>query len=188
MESKGQMSETDQAALHRAQAGDKDGFRVLVERYSRPLFGLAFRMTGNENDAEDIVQESFLRAWKNLGHYDGRASFSTWVYRIAANCALDMLRARRRRGPAEDIEVHPHLAAGGPGPDSTVFGGQLQNRLQEALAELSAQERTAFVLRHHEELSIDEISSTLGVSREAAKHSVFRAVQKLRRAMAPVMG
>lgn len=182
------MTDTDQAALNQALAGDKDGFRVLVERYSRPLFGLAFRMTGNENDAEDIVQESFLRAWKHLPNYDGRASFSTWVYRIAANCALDMLRARRRRGPAEDLDDHPHLAVAAAGPDAAVFGGQMQVRLQEAMADLSATERTAFVLRHHEELSIDEISSTLGVSREAAKHSVFRAVQKLRRALAPVMG
>ena len=182
------MDETDQAALDRALTGDKDGFRVLVERYSRPLFRLAYRMTGNENDAEDIVQESFLRAWRSLSSYDGRASFSTWVYRIAANCALDMLRSRRRRGVGEELDEHPYLESLEPGPDAHAFGGEVQRRLQSAMAALSAQERTAFVLRHHEELSIDEISSTLGVSREAAKHSVFRAVQKLRRALQPVMG
>ena len=88
------MTETDQEALDRALAGDKDGFRVLVERYSHSLFRLAFRMTGNEPDAEDVVQESFLRAWRHLPNYDGRASFSTWVFRIATNCALRSIEAR----------------------------------------------------------------------------------------------
>ena len=86
------------------------------------------------------------------------------------------------------MDEHPYLESLEPGPDAHAFGGEVQRRLQSAMAALSAQERTAFVLRHHEELSIDEISSTLGVSREAAKHSVFRAVQKLRRALQPVMG
>ena len=182
------MTETDQEALDQALAGDKDGFRVLVERYSHSLFRLAFRMTGNESDAEDVVQESFLRAWRHLSNYDGRASFSTWVFRIATNCALDVLRTRKRKGQGEDLELFPHLESGSPGPYREAQGGEVQRRLSGALAALSAQERTAFVLRHHEELSIDEISVTLGVSREATKHSVFRAVQKLRRAMAPVMG
>ena len=182
------MTETDQEALDRALAGDKDGFRVLVERYSHSLFRLAFRMTGNESDAEDVVQESFLRAWRHLPNYDGRASFSTWVFRIATNCALDTLRARRRKGQGEDLELFPHLESDMPGPDREAQGSEVQRRLASALAALSAQERTAFVLRHHEEQSIDEISAALGVSREATKHSVFRAVQKLRRALAPVMG
>lgn len=187
MQSKGRMTETDQAALDRALAGEPDGFRVLVERYSHALFRLAFRMTGNESDAEDIVQESFLRAWKNLSKYDGRASFSTWLYRIAANCALDHLRGRRRKRNEPLDELAP-VESLEPGPDRLAFGGQVSARIESALAQLSAQERTAFVLRHHEELSIDEISSALGVSREATKNSVFRAVQKLRRALAPVAG
>lgn len=181
------MTETDQAALNRALAGDQDGFRVLVERYSHALFRLAFRMTGNESDAEDIVQESFLRTWRNLSHYDGRASFSTWLYRIAANCALDHLRGRRRRAQ-EPLEETAPVPAMDPAPDRLAFGGQVSRRVEAAMAQLSSQERTAFVLRHHEELSIDEISVALGVSREATKNSVFRAVQKLRRALAPVAG
>jgi len=181
------MTETDQAALDRALAGEPDGFRILVERYSHALFRLAFRMTGNESDAEDIVQESFLKAWRNLSHYDGRASFSTWVYRIAANCALDHLRMRRRR-VQEPLEETAPVAANDPAPDRLAFGGQVSRRVEAAMAQLTSQERTAFVLRHHEELSIDEISVALGVSREATKNSVFRAVQKLRRALAPVAG
>lgn len=181
------MTETDQAALDRALAGEPDGFRVLVERYSHALFRLAFRMTGNESDAEDIVQESFLRIWKSLKSYDSRASFSTWIYRIAANCALDHLRGRRRKA-LDQLDEQAPLPTSAPGPERLAFGGQISERVATALGQLTAQERTAFVLRHHEELSIDEISSALGVSREATKNSVFRAVQKLRRALAPVVG
>src|SRR5438874_7695707 len=85
------------AVLARARQGDSDAFRALVERHSRSVFRLAFRMTGNEQDAEDVVQETFLRAYKQLHRFDGRAAFSTWLYRIAANCSLDLIRARKTR-------------------------------------------------------------------------------------------
>src|SRR5438270_6674130 len=91
------MEETDAAALARAKAGDKDGFRLLVERHSRSVFRLAYRLTGNEQDAEDVVQETFLRAYKQLQRFDGRAAFGTWIYRICANCSLDLIRARKSR-------------------------------------------------------------------------------------------
>ena len=83
------MENSDAAAVARVRAGDPDAFRVLVERHSRSVFRLAFRMTGNEQDAEDLVQETFLRAYRQLGRFDGAAGFSTWLYRIAANCSLD---------------------------------------------------------------------------------------------------
>src|SRR5260370_32247873 len=91
------MEESDADALALARAGDSEGFRVLVERHSRAVFRLAHRMTGNEHDAEDVVQEAFLRAYRRLHQYDERARFSSWLHRIAANCAYDLLRARRRR-------------------------------------------------------------------------------------------
>src|SRR2546425_75982 len=91
------MEESDADALALARTGDSEGFRVLVERHSRAVFRLAYRMTGNEHDAEDVVQEAFLRAYRRLHQYDQRARFSSWLHRIAANCAYDQLRARRRR-------------------------------------------------------------------------------------------
>ena len=91
------MEWSDEAAAARAKAGDADAFRVLVERHSRPMFRLAFRMTGNEQDAEDIVQDTFLRAYRRIGKFDERASFGTWLYRITVNCSLDLVRARKRR-------------------------------------------------------------------------------------------
>src|SRR4030088_1602070 len=92
------MDATEAAAvLARARQGDGEAFRALVERHSRALFRLAFRMTGNEQDAEDVVQESFLRAYRQLGKFDERATFGTWLYRIAMNCSLDLVRSRKRR-------------------------------------------------------------------------------------------
>src|SRR5882724_12679423 len=92
------MDATEAAAvLARARQGDSEAFRALVERHSRSVFRLAFRMTGNEQDAEDVVQESFLRAYRQLGKFDERASFGTWLYRIAMNCSLDLVRSKKRR-------------------------------------------------------------------------------------------
>src|SRR3954470_6359448 len=84
-------------ALARARQGDSEAFRVLVERHSRHVFRLAYRMTGNEHDAEDVVQESFLRAYRQLGSFESRANFGTWLYRIVANCSVDLMRARQAR-------------------------------------------------------------------------------------------
>src|SRR6266545_7415065 len=85
------------AVLARARQGDSEAFRALVERHSRAAFRLACRMTGNEQDAEDVVQESFLRAYRQLGRFESRANFGTWLYRIVANCSVDMMRAKQAR-------------------------------------------------------------------------------------------
>src|SRR3569832_1037298 len=85
------------AALARARQGDADAFRALVDRHSRRVFQLAFRMTGNQQDAEDVVQESFLRAYRQLGRFESRANFGTWLYRITANCSVDLMRAKQAR-------------------------------------------------------------------------------------------
>lgn len=181
-------------AIERAQSGDSDAFRLLVEQHSRVIFRLAFRMTGNEQDAEDVVQETFLRAYKRISDYEARASFSTWLYRIASNYALDLIRNRRRheerreRGSSEDRDILQTIPEASPGPDRLVYGGQVKDRVNAALDELTAQERTAFVLRHFEGLSIQEIGQTLGTGTNATKHSIFRAVQKLRRSLEPVVG
>src|SRR5437870_6308546 len=115
------MELNDAAYVARARSGDSDAFRVLVERHSRSLFRLTFRMTGNQQDAEDVVQESFLRAYKQLGKFDERASFGTWLYRIAMNCSLDLVRARKRRNdqmaPADAELDEPVLSLPSPDPD-----------------------------------------------------------------------
>ncbi len=187
------MEESDRAALARARAGDEEGFRLLVERHSRHVFRLAYRMTGNEHDAEEVVQETFLRAYRRLNRFESRSSFSTWLYRIATNCALDLRRARQRheerREPsgAEHAERMLALPSTDPAPDRVVFSAEVQRKVAAALDELSPMERTAFVLRHFEGMTIEEIARALDRRHEAAKNCVFRAVQKLRKALAPVI-
>ena len=187
------MELTDQALVTKARAGDADAYRVLVERHSRSLFRLAFRMTGNEQDAEDVVQESFLRAYRQIGKFDERASFGTWLYRIAVNCSLDLCRSRKRRSeqmaPADPEMDDPILSlpSNDPTPDRMAMSSEVRERVAAAMNELSASERTAFVLRHFEGMCIEEVSRVLGCQPGAAKHSVFRAVQKLRRALEPLV-
>ena len=188
------METTDATFVARARTGDSDAFRVLVERHSRALFRLAFRMTGNQQDAEDVVQESFLRAYKQLGKFDERATFGTWLYRIAANCSLDLVRSRKRRsehvaaaGEEGAEEIVLQLPTHEPTPERMALSGEVRERVLEAMQELSANERTAFVLRHFEGMCIEEVSRVLECQPGAAKHSVFRAVQKLRRSLEPLV-
>src|SRR5437016_13997564 len=101
------IAESDAVAVKRTLAGERDAFRVLVERHSHNVFRLAYRMTGNRPDAEEVVQEAFLRAYQKLGKFEARANFGTWVYRIAANYAIDRMRQRkkeeaRREAPTAD--------------------------------------------------------------------------------------
>jgi RNA polymerase sigma-70 factor (ECF subfamily) len=187
------MELTDLGFVTKARAGDADAYRILVERHSRALFRLAFRMTGNQQDAEDVVQESFLRAYRQLAKFDERASFGTWLYRIAVNCSLDLVRSRKRRNenfaPVDPEMEDPVLSlpSHDPTPDRMAMSGEVRDRVTDALNELSPSERTAFVLRHFEGMCIEDVSKVLGCQPGAAKHSVFRAVQKLRRALEPLV-
>jgi RNA polymerase sigma-70 factor (ECF subfamily) len=189
------MEITDEAAVEQAQHGDSDAFRVLVERHSRALYRLAYRLTGDSHSAEDVVQETLFRAYKQIKRFDGRAAFGTWIHRIAVNCALDVVRFRQRRreaAPAATNEDDDYqlssLPAAGPSPERTAQSTQIRELLQKAMADLSDMERCAFTLRHHDGLGIEEISHALGVQPNAAKHSIFRALRKLRQALEPSLG
>jgi len=180
---------TDLAVVSRARSGDADAFRQLVERHSRTTFRVAYRMTGNEHDADDVVQETFLRAYRQLRHFEERANFSTWLHRITVNCSLDLLRARGRAdrhygGDPESAE----LAGAGrtePQQDRLLMSADLQKHVAAAMERLSSNERTAFVLRHFEGMPVEEIGKTLGIQVNAAKHTIFRAVRKLRESLEP---
>jgi RNA polymerase sigma-70 factor (ECF subfamily) len=178
------------AILARARQGDNDAFRALVERHSRSAFRLAFRMTGNEQDAEDVVQESFLRAYRHLGRFEARADFGTWLYRIVANNAVELIRVRQSRQnrarmePIDEVAAMP--ASKLPAPDRLAESADIRRRVAEAMDGLSPLERAAFTLRHYEGRTTDEISRTLRLGTSAAKHAVFRAVKKLRIALEPL--
>ena len=184
------MDATDVATvLARARQGDSDAFQALVERHSRRAFQLAYRITGNQQDAEEVVQESFIRAYRQLGRFEARAHFSTWLHRIVANCSVDLIRARRARfdhtstdqlAPAEQPESSE------PNPERLALSAQIERQVRSAMSALSPLERAAFALRHYDGRSIAEIGRTLGMGTSATKHSVFRAVRKLRAALAPL--
>src|SRR5262252_952662 len=151
------------AVLARARQGDSEAFRSLVERHSRSAFRLAYRMTGNEQDAEDVVQESFLRAYRQLGRFESRANFGTWLYRIVANCSVDLMRARQARhdqSRGESLDGAAEVPAGDlPGPERLARSAEIAARVRAALGDLSPLERAAFTLRHYEGRSIEEISN-----------------------------
>jgi RNA polymerase sigma-70 factor (ECF subfamily) len=187
------MDLTDAEALARARAGDTDAFRVLVERHSRSLFRLAFRLTGSEADAEDVVQEAFLKAYRRLEQFEERAAVGSWLYRIAANVAYDLLRARRRAPHTADAagaeeDEPPALPSEEPGPERLAISSDVRRQVGWAMKRMTLVERSAFVLRHFEGLSIQEIGSALELSTNATKQSLLRAVRKLRRALEPPAG
>jgi RNA polymerase sigma-70 factor (ECF subfamily) len=189
------MEWTDAEAAAEARVGNKHAFRVLVERHSRAIFRLAYLMTGNEQDAEDMVQETFLRSYKQLPSFDGRAAFGSWLHRICVNCSINLIRARKTRkeqsAPATDepsFDWLEQVAAPTPSPERLTQSGEFVAMLGPALRMLSEAERTAFILRHYEGCRIEDIARTMGVQTGAARQTVFRAVQKLRTALEPAWG
>jgi RNA polymerase sigma-70 factor (ECF subfamily) len=200
MQATGEVAESvalsDAMAVERTLAGERDAYRVLVERHSAYVYRLAFRMTGNREDAEEVVQEAFLRAYQKLAQFAGNANFATWVYRIAANYAIDRLRQRksedsRREQPHRPAEGEPEtdplsdIKDAAPSPERLAGSAQLATKMKEALETLTPAERTAIVMRHWDGCGIDEIATVLKSNTSAAKNTVFRAVQKLRSALAP---
>jgi len=183
------MHPDDAAAVALARRGDEDAFRVLVERHSRSVFRLAYRMTGSAEDAEDVVQETFVRAYKQLGRFEERSNFATWLYRIGFNCSIDHLRGREDRETRHSPEVLDRLspAVSGPTSEDLVFAGQIGARVQQALNGLSEQERAAFLMRHYHGCSIEDICRALDLKTNAAKHSIFRAVKKMRAELQPLV-
>ena len=186
------MPQTDAAAVALARDGDSEAFRALVERHSRAVYRLAFRMTGSAQDAEDVVQETFLKAYKQLSRFESRANFGTWLHRIAVNCSIDLIRSRPRRETLQsdtDTELFGATVestdATGTSPERLMLSTEVQQRISDAMSGLSRMERAAFMLRHFEGRSIDEISESLGLKTNATKHSIFRAVRKMRIALEP---
>ncbi len=188
--------DSDAIAVERTLSGDRDAYRLLVERHSSNLFRLAYRMTGNRHDAEEVVQEAFLRGYQKLGQFASKSNFGTWVYRIAANYAIDRVRQQRREEARK--EKPPRDESGGqtmdpvnfvrdekPLPERLALNAELRKKMEEALEALTPAERTAFVMRHWEGCAIEEIADVLKSSSGATKNTVFRAVQKLRRALEP---
>jgi RNA polymerase sigma-70 factor (ECF subfamily) len=177
-------------------AGDRDAYRELVDSHYQFAFRLACRITGDSDDAEEVAQEAFLRAYTQLSTFRQDSSFSTWVNRIAMNQALNLVERRKRDllkgsaqiadSPSSDGAVQ--LADGKAGPERLLLDREFTSLREAAMATLTPMERTAFTLRHIEEMPIAEIAEALRVPANSAKQAVFRAVGKLRRTLVPALG
>lgn len=185
------MHESDRTAIALASGGDNEAFRTLVERHSRYVFNVAYRLTGSASDAEDVVQTTFLRAYQQLSRFEARADFRTWLHRITVNCSIDLIRSRRHREVGhdpEDLEFHGASRDSHPAPptaDRLMLSAEIRDRIAQGMKQLSASERLAFTLRHVEGLPIRDVALKMGLKTEAAKNSIFRAVKKMRVALEP---
>jgi len=182
--------ELDQAALvAAAKAGDSRAFEELVRATYADAYTLAHRLTGNEEDARDVVQDAYLRAYKGLKRFRGEARFSTWMYRITANCAATAMgkRARARHDELDEetplADVHPEHD-----PEAAADAELLRARLNQALEELPPRLRAVVVLRDVYDLPHADIADELGISEAAAKVRLHRARRRLREQLFPKLG
>jgi RNA polymerase sigma-70 factor (ECF subfamily) len=161
-----------------------------MERHLPAVLRMTMRVTGNLEDAEEAAQEAFLQAYKKLPTFREQAAFGTWVYRIAMNCALNLIK-RRSRNPewnAESLDGAPHTTSPvspHPTPEAALLNEEAERERERAMNLLTPMERTAFVLRHIEEQPVSVIANALGITANSARQTLFRAVAKLRRELAP---
>lgn len=182
------MESTDKEAIRRVLAGDRDAYRVLVESHYAFASRIAFRITGDASEAEEVTQEAFFRAYSKLSTFRHDASFSTWVNRIVMNTAINLVERRSRDLMRTAERDSMRLTDESAGPERILLDGEATMMRRSAMAELTPMERTAFTLRHMEEMPIAEIAEALKVPANSAKQAVFRAVSKLRRSLAPLAG
>jgi RNA polymerase sigma-70 factor (ECF subfamily) len=186
------MGKSDQATIQAVLSGDKEAYATLIAPHSRSVFRVAYRITGNEADAEEVVQDTFLRGYRKLESFESRASFGTWIYRIAVRCALDRIATRRwdeASRAADELDRESEavpVAHYAPGPDRQLLSGEIGALRETAMHSLTPVERTAFTLRHMEGCSLEEIASVLEIAPNAAKQAIYRAVHKLRQRLAPL--
>jgi RNA polymerase sigma-70 factor (ECF subfamily) len=178
----------EEGLVARAQTGDAEAFAELVERYERKIYRLARHITGNDEDAEDVLQEAFLKAYENLPGFQGQSKFYTWLVRIAVNEALMKLR-RRKTGRVVSLDetidtgeetMAREIAVWEDNPEEQYSREELRRILEEAIETLPPLYRTVFVLRDVDELSTEETASALGISVPAVKSRLLRARLQLR--------
>jgi RNA polymerase sigma-70 factor (ECF subfamily) len=174
--------------VDQAKEGDATAFEALFQRYERPIYGFIYRLMGNPDDANDLTQECFIRAYRALPQTSADLNVSAWLHRIAANACLDVLRRRQRIRwlPWEAPKHEPLLHALGHGsspddPERTALRAETQREVQAILQRMSARNRLALVLREYEGLSCEDIGQVMGLSRSAVKSVLFRGREEFRK-------
>lgn len=168
--------------ISRAQNGDREAFGALVEQYRDNVYRLAYRMCGNEYDADEAAQEAFVAAWRALPNFRGDAKFSTWLYRLTTNAAIDVMRREKRHQTVGDGEM-VDLADDADSPQETVERTEQQEAVQKALATLSEEYREVLLLRYMEELDYAEIAEVLKLPSGTVKSRINRAKAALKTAL-----
>ncbi|MGE0407205.1 MAG: RNA polymerase sigma factor [Candidatus Korobacteraceae bacterium] len=185
----------DTVLIREAQQGNRAAFEELVRHYDGAVLRLALHLTGSEQDAQDIYQEAFLKAYRNIGKFRFECSFYTWLYRIVTNLCLDQLRKRQVRKEdspvsvtrdGEEMNLLDMVAdvRSGADPERELMRRELGSRIGRALQRLSGRERMVFEMKHYQGLKLRTIGEILNTTEETAKNTLFRATQKLRIALA----
>ena len=184
----------DSELIRAAQRGDRAAFEVLVRQYDQAVLRLAYHMTRSEQDAQDIYQEAFLKAYRNIGSFRFECSFYTWIYRIVTNLCLDHLRKRQVRkedsgvitdSEGESFDMLDQVAdvRSGASPEKDLMRRELGSRIAKALEKLTPRERMVFEMKHYQGLKLRTIGEILNTTEETAKNTLFRGTQKLRAAL-----
>jgi RNA polymerase sigma-70 factor (ECF subfamily) len=177
---------TDEELVTRSQTGDSDSFNQLILRWERPIYALAYRVIGREEDARDVCQETFLRAYRALPGFKGEAKFSSWLYRITLNLCRDWIR-KQRRAPVsqmpEDVDLLEMAAATGPTEsiEDLAARRELTAVVAEAMALLPAEQRTAIILKEYHGMTFQEIADLQGCPLSTVKTRLYQGLSVLRR-------
>ncbi len=185
----------DTLLVREAQRGNRAAFEELVRNYDQAVLRLAMHLTGSQHEAQDIYQEAFLKAYKNVGNFRFECSFYTWIYRIVTNLCLDHLRKRQVRKEdapvatdmhGEQYDVLEQMPDGraAADPERDLMRRELGGRINNALEKLTPRERMVFELKHYHGLKLRTVGEVLNTTEETAKNTLFRATQKLRGALA----
>jgi RNA polymerase sigma-70 factor (ECF subfamily) len=168
----------DESLVERYRDGDRAAFAALVRKYQKPIYNAAYRVLGREEDASDITQAVFLKVAERLDQYDARYKFFSWIYRIAVNESLNLLKENGREGPLEDEEELP--GPEGSGPEALVEDAQVSDRIQKALMGMRVSDRMVLTLRHFGDCSYQEMADIMGVEVKTVKSRLFEARSRLR--------
>ncbi|MGA2632265.1 MAG: sigma-70 family RNA polymerase sigma factor [Terriglobia bacterium] len=181
--------EVERSLIRRAQRGDRAAFDSLVRRYDQEVLRMALRIVQSAEEAQDLYQEAFLRVYRSIGRFRLESKFSTWLYRVVMNVCLDHLRRQKTRNETqmpEGGDGQPDFLHSIPeerpvlNPERALQTQEIGARLQAAMTRLSPRERMVFELKHCQGMKLRAIGELCGTSEEAAKNSLFRALQKLR--------
>ncbi len=178
------MASEEDVWVSRAKAGDQAAFEAIVQRYERQIYNFIYRMMGDPDDAYDLTQDCFVRAYRSLGNTNAELNVSAWLHRIASNACLDVLRRRKRiRWLPWDNAKHEHLLEDGgvDDPERNLVAGETTTAVQATLNRMTPRNRAALVMREYEGLSCEEIGDILGLSRSAVKSVLFRGREEFRK-------